>query len=440
MKQFINNLSIGRKLYGGFGVVVGLLALVAIVSFWGMGQLDGHENTITQTVNPKVGAASDVKYAAADLNGWQTAYVLDHGKSRSAFLTSNAYFAKALAKLDKLSTDAGDKQTLKPLQDGYAKFMKLDVPTYGAIKRGNFAEANRIALGPEIAAYNELAKGADEYVKQAQAEQDKADKSFSSAASSTKSIMIVLTLIAIAIAGFVAYVIASGIKRIVAAVLERSKSLVDNDVTDLATALDAMAEGDLTQTVTPVTEPIEVTSHDEIGQVADAVNGIRDRVRASVDSYNAMAAKLSGLIGEVSGTAGTVSSASQQMASTSEEAGKAVGEIATAVGDVAQGAERQVRQVESVKGSADEAALAAQTSADQAREAAEVAEQARVVAEEGVGAAEQATQAMRAERDSYESVRSAIRDLAGKSEEIGAIVETITGIAGQTNLLALNAA
>ena len=34
----------------------------------------------------------------------------------------------------------------------------------------------------------------------------------------------------------------------------------------------------------------------------------------------------------------------------------------------------------------------------------------------------------------------AIRELAAKSEQIGAIVQTITGIAEQTNLLALNAA
>src|ERR671930_577698 len=63
-----------------------------------------------------------------------------------------------------------------------------------------------------------------------------------------------------------------------------------------------------------------------------------------------------------------------------------------------------------------------------------------MLAQEGVGAAEQATEAMRSVRDSSESVTGAIRDLASKSDEIGAIVETITGIAGQTNLLALNAA
>jgi methyl-accepting chemotaxis protein len=43
-------------------------------------------------------------------------------------------------------------------------------------------------------------------------------------------------------------------------------------------------------------------------------------------------------------------------------------------------------------------------------------------------------------RDSSQSVSGAIGELANESERIGAIVETITSIAGQTNLLALNAA
>jgi methyl-accepting chemotaxis protein len=43
-------------------------------------------------------------------------------------------------------------------------------------------------------------------------------------------------------------------------------------------------------------------------------------------------------------------------------------------------------------------------------------------------------------RASSVEVSQAMRQLAGKSEQIGGIVETITGIAGQTNLLALNAA
>ena len=68
------------------------------------------------------------------------------------------------------------------------------------------------------------------------------------------------------------------------------------------------------------------------------------------------------------------------------------------------------------------------------------AEAARDLAREGVGAAEQASTAMRAVRDSSVETTAAIKSLGEKSDQIGGIVATITGIAAQTNLLALNAA
>ena len=74
-------------------------------------------------------------------------------------------------------------------------------------------------------------------------------------------------------------------------------------------------------------------------------------------------------------------------------------------------------------------------------ESATAAEQAREVAAHGVGAAEQAN-ARDGRGASSRRPRSSRRSASSraKSEQIGGIVETITGIAGQTNLLALNAA
>jgi methyl-accepting chemotaxis protein len=73
-------------------------------------------------------------------------------------------------------------------------------------------------------------------------------------------------------------------------------------------------------------------------------------------------------------------------------------------------------------------------------ETADSAQQAREVADQGVTAAHEATEAIAAVRESSGSLVSAMESLAQRSEHIGGIVDTITGIADQTNLLALNAA
>jgi methyl-accepting chemotaxis protein len=178
----------------------------------------------------------------------------------------------------------------------------------------------------------------------------------------------------------------------------------------------------------------------ELSELAEAFNAqLRDNQEQLVRNQELMA-RITDVVGEVTQVASAVASASQQMRSTSQETGKAVDEIASAIGEMAQGAERQVQMAASARNSADETTVAARTSAENAQEAAGVAEQARLAAREGVGAAEHATSAMRSVRDSSRDVTEAIGELARRSQEIGAIVDTITGIAEQTNLLALNAA
>jgi methyl-accepting chemotaxis protein len=224
------------------------------------------------------------------------------------------------------------------------------------------------------------------------------------------------------------------------ALVERLDSLSTNDLAALERALSAVAEGDLTVAIEPVTGEIVAAPGTEAGRLAAIFNEMLARVRSSVEGYNGMRERVATMVREIAQESQTVATSSQQMATTSDEAGRAVGEIAHAVGDVAGGAERQVRIVESAKGAAEKVVEAVRGSARHARETAAVADQARSAAHDGVRAAEAATEAMAAVRDSSQDVSAAIRELAAKSDRIGGIVKTITDIAQQTNLLALNAA
>jgi methyl-accepting chemotaxis protein len=293
-----------------------------------------------------------------------------------------------------------------------------------------------VAAGDHPAALAAL-KLADQYVRVPLAAQEKiggrivqlkqaATKQAKSQGHTAFLFAIVALLLGVVVAAGIAFLITRGVKRAVTVVLDRLKTLEETDVTALSGAMEAMAAGDLTKTVEATTPPIERWSGDEVGQIAQAVNAIRDRTAACVEAYNAMVEQLGGMVGKIGGAAQALSQASQQMASTSEEAGRAVGEIANAVGDVAQGAERQVRMVEQAKSTAEQTSGAA--------------DETRTVSTRGIDAAQKAADAMQAVRDSSTAVEQAISSLASRSEQIGGIVETITGIAGQTNLLALNAA
>jgi methyl-accepting chemotaxis protein len=178
----------------------------------------------------------------------------------------------------------------------------------------------------------------------------------------------------------------------------------------------------------------------ELRELAEALNEQFRISAGQIDRNRELMGEVRTIVGEVTQAASTVSASSQEMASTSNEAGRAVHEIASAIGEIAQGADRQVAMATAAQRSAEDAASAARESSESAEEAARAAEEARTIAREGVDAAESATDAMTTVRTSSAEVSGAIGELARQSQEIGRIVETITGIAEQTNLLALNAA
>jgi methyl-accepting chemotaxis protein len=224
------------------------------------------------------------------------------------------------------------------------------------------------------------------------------------------------------------------------AIDESLTSLSANCLAELRKGLEAINDGDLTVGVEAVTSGVTAAHGQALGRMAEVFNDMLNNVRSSIAGYNAMREKVAAMIQEISQSSESLSAASTQMAASSDQTGRAIAEIAHAVGSVAQGAEQQVRSVDDAKRITDDLAEASRDSADTANQTAMAAEQARQLARDGVVVAENAAEAMRAVRDSSAQVSDTIRALGAKSDQIGGIVATITGIAAQTNLLALNAA
>jgi methyl-accepting chemotaxis protein len=424
------NLSLGQKLYAGFGLVLAVVAVLGVVVIVSMGSMHRQSSQISGNVAPSIGALDDMTTIANTLVRHQREHLNTVGSADKAgtakeILADGGDFLASAAELRALAQSASDRAAVAQISALFAKYVSQ---TSGFVAL-SAAGKDRHAVSVLAAADGTFSTLEDTLGKLAtvqDAREHTATQAAGSAYSSARMLVFILFAIALGLGLGVAVLLTRGIKRSVSPILDRLQMLQEHDTTDLRKGLESIAQGDLTFEVTPVTPAIDDVGGDELGQITAAVNGIRDRTLASVEAYNETRETLKKMIGQVQETSMTVSAASEQMASSSEETGRAVGEIASAVTDVAQGAEQQVRMVEAAR-------TAAEATAGDAN-------QAREEALEGIKAAQQASQAMEAVRESTGSVTEAIRNLASKSEQIGGIVETITGIASQTNLLALNAA
>jgi methyl-accepting chemotaxis protein len=319
-----------------------------------------------------------------------------------------------------------ERTTLERLNKSMAAYEETRDQVRKLVAAGDVAGASALVTKAGVARFQQAADDADGLVKINLAEGAHLNEQIAASGSSAIRLIVILAVVALLIGLGLAWLVSAEVRRSVAQIRERVRSLVDRDAVSLRTGLEGLAEGDLTVRAEATTEPIADPGRDELGQIADAVNDLRDTTALSIDRFNGTAEQLSAMIGQVSTGASSVSAASEQMASTSEEAGRAVGEIASAVSEVASGAERQVTGLQHVR--------------EAASGSAEAVAEARAAADEGTDASQSATSAMDSVLDSASQVNQAIRELAERSERIGSIVATISGIAEQTNLLALNAA
>jgi methyl-accepting chemotaxis protein len=174
---------------------------------------------------------------------------------------------------------------------------------------------------------------------------------------------------------------------------------------DLVRQAQALGAGDLSVR-------LNVSSHDEIGQLAD--------------SFNQMGQALSSMVEHIRKAAGEVSSRAQVLSGLS--------------GGAYEGMEQQSGEITSMAGAVEEFSATSLNIADNMgnteRLAQENARQTRI----GRTAMEEASTSLEQIAGSLGSTAQVINALGQRSEEIGGIVGVITSIADQTNLLALNAA
>lgn len=221
-----------------------------------------------------------------------------------------------------------------------------------------------------------------------------------------KSITVIaaLSLLAIIITAFVAMFISKKISM---------------PINELSVTLKKVETGDLTA-------QSNVNTNDEIGILSKAINSMTEKIRL--------------LISETGSLSATVVDSSKEILSSSENMTRVSDQVSSATNDLAKGATQQAVASEKGNSRIKEIIEVIEKVALDMEKSNEMVRMAKEKVEQGQKSIEYQEEKMTENKKVNENVTAAITNLSDKSNEIGLILEAITGIADQTNLLALNAA
>jgi len=285
------------------------------------------------------------------------------------------------AALEAYQPEASSPKAFDTINTSAAGYLQRADQVFDLTGKGDLAAAKELVLGdsPDAKAFNDLL-GAEGDV------QVKNGSDINDQGTAEANAAIVLMWVSLGIGLVLAVGLAVWIVRgLLKAVREVQRSV------------QAMEAGDLT------VEPA-VAAKDEIGDMARGLAAAQQALRSTV--------------GSVVSTAQAVAGAAEELSASSAQVGAGAEETSAQAGVVAAAAEQVTRNIQTVAAGAEQMGASIAEIAQNAGRAAEIASRATQEAE---------------------AANEQVARLGTSSQEIGAVVKTITTIAEQTNLLALNA-
>jgi methyl-accepting chemotaxis protein len=174
-----------------------------------------------------------------------------------------------------------------------------------------------------------------------------------------------------------------------------------------------------------LTKEIDTSGDEEVAELAVA--------------FKTMVRELKGIVGLVQQGALSLNSSAKNLSGSAQQMSASAEEIASATEHIAKGAEVQVEGVTKAAARIKESARSMEEIAGKAGKVAQASSAAADKAQRGGEVAATALEKMRQVFEQMEGSTEMVHGFGERTQEVGKIVEVITGISQQTNLLALNA-
>ncbi len=455
MRWFLN-IRTATKLALGFGTVLTLMVILSAISYNGL-------NKATKMSSDAFKGVSSMKSVETEMVRFRMRHYrvfLDTSKKDMKPVLNSIKEAKAT--VDQLLEDyksgireEQDKTNFGVLESAWSGYQEKDAKYLDLAERGKIAEAMIYIEGDLVPfAKEQLEPAIASVVKW---NSDFANKMVNNAtddAHKAQRLLVIITSLSLVISTVFGTFLTKAITKPINALSDRMNSLNDNCLQQLSNGLAELKNGNLTLKLCAGTQPIDNTSHDELGKMCKVFNSMLGKVKYIVESYDATRMSLAEVIHTVQQNAQSVTTTSSLLASASADTGSATAsiastaqQVASANGEVARSSQQIAQGSEQLAGTATQAAAAmekldsaiASVKSESERQTLAVEEAAQNV-EAGISAVERTAETMASIELQVLQSSNAVKDLGEKGQQIGEIVQTIEDIAQQTNLLALNAA
>jgi methyl-accepting chemotaxis protein len=357
--------------------------------------------------------------------------------------------------------------------NGYAKIVALyESEMLPALKGANAATAETRKMDSEMDGYiRAMREPLEKIASSLAAETTQTDEDYDKAAKGVMNLSISIGIIVIILAFGIGIVLSRGITRPLSNVLQAAINISEGDLQQKLDNQSKDETGQLTEAFRKMVDYL-LNMAEVAEKIAnkDIAENVTPKSKKDVlgTAFMKMIIGLREAVGQVAESANSVTAAATQLASASEQSGDATRQISSTIQQVAFGTAQQTESVTKTSASVEQMGRAIDGVAKGAQEQAKAISMASQITSRINAAIEQvasnaqavtrdSAQAARYSRDGAKTVKETIlgmetirskvglsaakvEEMGTRSEEIGAIVETIEDIASQTNLLALNAA
>ena len=374
------NLSIGTRLFASFGLVLILMTGISALGIYGMNQSNAALHHIVEINIKKMALLEDMSNSIHIVSRViRTVALLDDeseaNRQREKILKARESYNAAMETLEKMPLDEKGLAFVADLKQETAAVRPLNNQFLEAIKTDK-AEAIKGLIQVNIPATAKWQDKISAFIELQREKSKKDEETASAAFDESKTIMIALSILAIALGSSTAWLITKSITR---------------PINQAVLIAHTVASGDLTS-------KFDSTEHDDTGQLIRALREMND--------------SLINIVGQVRQGAETISVGTKQIASGNME--------------LSSRTEQQAGSLEETASAMEQLTSTVKQNADNARQANTMAISASDIAVKGSSVVSEVVETM--------------GEINESSKKIVDIIGVIDGIAFQTNILALNAA